>query len=32
MTVSENRTLVLFKPDAVERRLVGEIVGRLERK
>jgi nucleoside-diphosphate kinase len=26
------RTLVLCKPDAVERRLVGEIVGRLERK
>ena len=32
MTVSENRTLVLCKPDAVERRLVGEVVGRLERK
>jgi nucleoside-diphosphate kinase len=27
-----NRTLVLCKPDAVERQLVGEIVGRLERK
>jgi nucleoside-diphosphate kinase len=27
-----NRTLVLCKPDAVERRLVGEIVCRLERK
>jgi len=26
------RTLVLCKPDAVERRLVGEIVGRLEKK
>jgi nucleoside-diphosphate kinase len=26
------RTLVLCKPDAVERRLVGEIVTRLERK
>ena len=26
------RTLVLCKPDAVERRLVGEIVGRIERK
>jgi nucleoside-diphosphate kinase len=26
------RTLVLCKPDAVERALVGEIVGRLERK
>jgi nucleoside-diphosphate kinase len=27
-----NRTLVIAKPDAVERGLVGEIVGRLERK
>jgi nucleoside-diphosphate kinase len=27
-----NRTLVLCKPDAVERGLVGEIVGRFERK
>ena len=26
------RTLVLCKPDAVERGLVGEIIGRLERK
>jgi nucleoside-diphosphate kinase len=26
------RTLVLCKPDAVERQLVGEIIGRLERK
>jgi nucleoside-diphosphate kinase len=26
------RTLVLCKPDAVERNLIGEIVGRLERK
>src|SRR2546428_7987704 len=26
------RTLFLCKPDAVERRLVGEIVGRLERR
>ncbi|MGA1363285.1 MAG: nucleoside-diphosphate kinase [Ilumatobacteraceae bacterium] len=26
------RTLVLLKPDAVERGLVGEIVGRFERK
>ena len=26
------RTLVICKPDAVERSLVGEIVGRLERK
>ena len=30
--MSENRTLVLCKPDAVERRLVGEVVARLERK
>lgn len=30
--MSENRTLVLCKPDAVQRRLVGEIVTRLERK
>jgi nucleoside-diphosphate kinase len=27
-----NRTLVICKPDAVARGLVGEIVGRLERK
>ncbi len=27
-----NRTLVIVKPDAVERGLVGEVVGRLERK
>jgi nucleoside-diphosphate kinase len=27
-----NRTLVLCKPDAVERGLVGEIVGRLEHR
>ncbi len=27
-----NRTLVIVKPDAVERGLVGEILGRLERK
>jgi nucleoside-diphosphate kinase len=26
------RTLVLIKPDAVERRLVGEIIARIERK
>ena len=26
------RTLVLIKPDAVERRLVGEIISRIERK
>lgn len=27
-----SRTLVICKPDAVERRLVGEIISRLERK
>ncbi len=27
-----DRTLVLCKPDAVERALVGEIIGRLERR
>jgi nucleoside-diphosphate kinase len=27
-----NRTFVMCKPDAVERGLVGEIVGRMERK
>jgi hypothetical protein len=27
-----DRTLVLCKPDAVERKLVGEIVGRVERR
>ncbi len=26
------RTLVLIKPDGVQRRLVGEVIGRLERK
>ena len=26
------RTLVLIKPDGVERRLVGEIIGRIEQK
>lgn len=31
-SISETRTLVLCKPDAVERGLVGEIVGRIERK
>ena len=30
--MSENRTLVLCKPDCVERGLVGEVVGRFERK
>jgi nucleoside-diphosphate kinase len=27
-----NRTLVIAKPDATERGLIGEIIGRLERK
>ena len=30
--MSAHRTLVLCKPDAVERQLVGEIIGRLERR
>jgi nucleoside-diphosphate kinase len=30
--MSNNRTLVLCKPDAVERGLVGEVILRLERK
>jgi nucleoside-diphosphate kinase len=30
--MTTDRTLVICKPDAVERGLVGEIVGRLERK
>jgi nucleoside-diphosphate kinase len=30
--MTAERTLVLCKPDAVERWLVGEIVGRIERK
>jgi len=30
--VADERTLVLCKPDAVARGLVGEVVGRLERK
>jgi nucleoside-diphosphate kinase len=30
--VASERTLVLVKPDAVRRGLIGEIVGRLERK
>ena len=32
MTASDNRTLVLCKPDAVERGLVGEVIRRIERK
>jgi nucleoside-diphosphate kinase len=30
--MTANRTLVLCKPDAVERALVGEIISRLERR
>jgi nucleoside-diphosphate kinase len=30
--VASERTLVLVKPDAMQRRLAGEIVGRLERR
>ena len=30
--MSTDRTLVLCKPDCVERGLVGEVVGRIERK
>ncbi|HEY7438995.1 MAG TPA: nucleoside-diphosphate kinase [Acidimicrobiia bacterium] len=32
MTAASDRTLVLCKPDAVERRLVGEIIRRFETK
>jgi nucleoside-diphosphate kinase len=32
MTSTSERTLVLIKPDAVRRGLVGEILGRFERK
>jgi nucleoside-diphosphate kinase len=32
MTEQPERTLLLIKPDGVERRLVGEIVSRIERK
>jgi nucleoside-diphosphate kinase len=30
--VAVERTLILIKPDAVERRLAGEILGRIERR
>ncbi|WP_026922731.1 nucleoside-diphosphate kinase [Glycomyces arizonensis] len=30
--MAEQRTLVLIKPDAVERGLIGEVLARLERK
>lgn len=30
--MSKERTLILVKPDGVQRRLIGEVVGRFERK
>lgn len=30
--VSSERTLVLVKPDGVQRRLIGEVIGRFERR
>ncbi|MGH7201728.1 MAG: nucleoside-diphosphate kinase [Planctomycetaceae bacterium] len=30
--MATERTLVLLKPDAVQRRLIGEFIGRIERK
>ena len=32
LSAVSQRTLLLIKPDGVERRLVGEIIGRVERK
>ena len=32
LTPVTERTLLLIKPDGVERRLIGEIIGRIERK
>ncbi len=32
MSDDMERTLILLKPDAVQRRLCGELIGRLERK
>ena len=32
MSANTERTLVLLKPDCVQRRLVGEVLGRFERK
>ena len=32
MAQKHERTLIIFKPDAIQRNLVGEIVGRFERK
>ena len=32
LSAVSQRTLLLIKPDGVERRLVGEIIGRIERK
>jgi nucleoside-diphosphate kinase len=30
--VQQERTLILLKPDAIERRLIGELIARLEQK
>ncbi|MBM3719176.1 MAG: nucleoside-diphosphate kinase [Actinobacteria bacterium] len=32
MTANRQRTLVLIKPDGVKRRLIGEVIARIERK
>ena len=32
MGIRMQRTLIIFKPDCVQRRLVGEILGRFEAK
>jgi nucleoside-diphosphate kinase len=32
MTNSKEKTLIIFKPDAVQRNLVGEVIGRFEKK
>ena len=32
MTTNRQRTLVLIKPDGVKRRLIGEVIARIERK
>ncbi len=30
--IKEEQTLVIIKPDAIQRNLLGEIIGRLEKK
>ena len=32
MAVAAERTLIILKPDAVQRGLIGEVIGRLERR